>query len=506
MTRRRLRGPIALSLAIAAALLPPGPSGAGGERLAGGPACAVSYSTTELAGGGFEAEVLVRNGGNARIGWTLRWEFTRAETVTEAWNAEVRQQGAAATATNLPWNAVLISGGAVLFGFRGRYIDAAAEPPAFTLDGTLCNGPPAATGAAKPPKPPGQPPPANLPPAPLLREPSGRLVVGYFPSWAHLLGLRAQDVDFGAITHLAHFSATPRPDGTLDLPASGGSPSPELAALAHQRGVRLVLVVGGFGDALTDGFARLAADAGSRRALAANLAALLDAHGYDGVDLDWEYPADAADRANLTALVAEVRAALGPDHSLSLAVPASAGLARWYDLRALAPYVDWFGVMTYDLYAAAWSEHAEHHAPLYSTEQPGRGATVSVDSARAYYMGRGVAAERLLIGLPFYGQRYDGADDLRAELTNPAGGPVDYRDIVPLIGNGWTLRREAAAGVPYLRRDERPGVLAFDDPESIEAKCAYVAGHGLGGAIIWHLGLDRIAGEQPLLQAARACR
>jgi chitinase len=328
--------------------------------------------------------------------------------------------------------------------------------------------------------------------------------VGYFPLWVRNTDYTEKDVDFYVVTHVALFSVVPRADGTIEIPDWGPFPDLALISATHAAGARIVLVVGGDHAAATTGFAGMVASAGTRATFIRELLSLVVAYGYDGVDLDWEYP-KAADRANLTALVGELRLALGPSRSLSIVVP----YRDWdggFDIPALLPNVDWLSAMTYGLHAASWSDHSGHHAGLFSSPNTVHASEYSVDACRRYYLGLGVPQLKLMIGLPFWGERFDGATDMYQKLTSANGGPVDYKDVVTMIGKGWTVHRDAAAGVPYLTRTDSPGVLSYDDAESIAGKCAYTVAQGLGGVVLWHLGKDKLPTGQPLLQAVRGCR
>lgn len=336
---------------------------------------------------------------------------------------------------------------------------------------------------------------------------SSRRVVAYFPLWLRNSGYTERDIDFTAVTQVAHFSVDPRADGSVLIPDWGLFPDPALVRYVHDNGAKIVLVVGGDQAAATRGFSGLASSPGTRATFIRNIMQLVTSSGYDGIDLDWEFPESEADRANLTALVQELRAALGPDRSLSIAGPSSDWYGRWYDIPALMPYLDWFGAMTYDIHGPGWSGHAGHNAPLYANGQadtPHWGGEITVDSSRAYYLGRGVPAAKLLLGLPFFGKRFDGASDMYQSLSNTNGEAVAYKDIVPQIGN-WTQKRDDTASVPYLTGKDG-GVITFDDAASIVAKCNYIAQQNVGGAIVWHLGQDGSGANQPLLQAVRECR
>jgi chitinase len=493
--------------------------------------CQVVYTITSQWDTGFSASVEIRNHGATRYGWTLTWPFADGQRVTLAWDASVTQSGASVQATNASWNGSLPAGSTASFGFNGSRAGVNSVPTTFHLNGVSCSqggsAPPTATGTpglTPPPTgaPSPTPPPAAatatpLPPSatpsrtPTAPPPSttGRRVVGYFPLWVRNSGYGEQDVDFSVVTHVAHFSVSPMADGRIQVPTWGPFPDPALVNRAHAVGARVVLAVGGAHAEATDGFAGMTASPSTRQTFVGDLLSLVNTHGYDGVDLDWEFPATAAQRDNYTALVRQLRAALGPARSLSVAAPASDWFGQWLDVPAMVPYLDWIGDMTYDMHGPSWSGHSGHNAALYSTAAAGAlhgGAELSVDSSRAYYLARGVPATKLLIGLPFYGVRFDGATDINKALTNTNGGQMGYADVAGLIGNGWTARRDAAAAVPYLVRSSGSGVISYDDAASIAAKCSFMGAQGLGGAIIWHVGQDRLSSGQPLLDAARGCR
>ncbi|HEY7294892.1 MAG TPA: glycoside hydrolase family 18 protein [Dehalococcoidia bacterium] len=333
--------------------------------------------------------------------------------------------------------------------------------------------------------------------------PAQRHVVAYFPIWARNSGYSEDDVDFGIVTDVAHFAVTPQPDGSIQIPDWGPFPDPALVARTHAAGAHIVLVVGGDDEAARAGFSGLAASAATRQSFVDNLLRLLNANGYDGVDLDWEFPNSATDRDNLTALIGDLHAALGANRTLSMTAGPTDYRGQWLDLTAIMPDLSWLSSMTYDMGGAGWSHYADDNAALH----PGRPGEDNVADSVAYYLGRGVPAAKLMIGLPFFGQRYDQAAGVYAPLNAPSNGSSpDYKEIAALVNQGWLEGRNAATQTPYLQRQDGPGVITFDDATSVAAKCAYVVSSGIGGVIVWRLGQDMVGDIQPLLQAARACR
>jgi chitinase len=328
--------------------------------------------------------------------------------------------------------------------------------------------------------------------------PQQRRVVGYYGLWQQSV-YDPRNIDFSIITHVIESAIYPNPDGTLNLTPDGAFPVPGLVDAAHQAGAFAILGIGG-----GKSFGQMAASATHRHAFVGNVMALVQRYGFDGIDLDWEFPANGTDLGSFPHVVGELRAALAAGQTLSIAGPSGNWAAQYYDLAALLPVVDWYAAMTYDYGGPGLTPTADPNAPLYSV----RGRS-SVDATVAYYLARAVPASKLLIGLPFYAWQYNGASALYGMLTTSAGSKPDYSVIPAMIGNGWDAHRYLAPQAPYLlKSDGSPGVITYDDPVSINAKCSYVVSKGLGGAIIWSLGQDGVgpASAQPLLQAARACR
>jgi endonuclease YncB( thermonuclease family) len=101
--------------------------------------CSVAYQVTHTWPGGFRTDVTIRNTGNTEIqGWTLQWKFANGQTVSEMWNATVKQSGADISATAMPYNQAIASGESLLMGFTGTSGGTNTAPRAFSLNGHSC--------------------------------------------------------------------------------------------------------------------------------------------------------------------------------------------------------------------------------------------------------------------------------------------------------------------------------------------------------------------------------
>ncbi|GGN74696.1 xylanase [Actinoplanes lobatus] len=102
--------------------------------------CAVKYTVSSQWQGGFGADVTITNLGDPLTSWTLTWSYSAGQTVTQAWNATVTQNGAAVTARNVSYNGAIATNGTASFGFNGGWTAANPAPVDFAVNGVACTG------------------------------------------------------------------------------------------------------------------------------------------------------------------------------------------------------------------------------------------------------------------------------------------------------------------------------------------------------------------------------
>src|SRR5947207_6130885 len=83
--------------------------------------CSVNYAVSSQWTGGFGASVSITNVGDPLSSWTLTWSFSAGQTVTQAWNTSLTQNGSTVTAKNVSYNGSVPSNGTVPFGFNGPW-------------------------------------------------------------------------------------------------------------------------------------------------------------------------------------------------------------------------------------------------------------------------------------------------------------------------------------------------------------------------------------------------
>jgi chitinase len=328
------------------------------------------------------------------------------------------------------------------------------------------------------------------------------IVVGYYPMWAKG-SLPASQVMYSSLTHINHAFAWPNVDGTLAF--DDAVVDTALINSTHRAGRKILLSLGGAGTVQTANFSTVCADSSLRHAFVSNLVSHLVTSKYDGADLDWEGPASAADRSNEVLLVRELRAALSAaDSSLLLTMAVGVGnwSQQWRDFNSLKPYINWFAAMMYDFYGS-WSATSGHNAPLFAPANTDGNIN---DGLMYLSVARQIPAAKLLLGLPFYGKRFDGTATLYTAYTKNQVTYLGYSDIVALrqTQTGWTYVWDAVSHVPYLTNPSLPAIITFDDSASLVGKCQYAHQKGLAGVMIWEITQDVLPSGQPLLQAVAA--
>ena len=357
-------------------------------------------------------------------------------------------------------------------------------------------------------------------------------VVGYYPSWkwrtdAHLL--TPEKIPFGMLTVINYAFFYPLPDGTItgrdstgdarilvgQDAAPGTDPRLSLTTLAHTRGVRVLLSIGGWED--SGNFPAVAADSGRRALFAHSCATAIRMFGFDGIDIDWEFPGYAdhngtpSDGKNYIRLLRELRDTLdavgtgsGWHMMLSAALPADRRQALAMEILDAAPLLDFLNVMTYDFYGP-WDTPAYHNAPLYAG--PGGDSARCVDGAfRLYTETFGIPASKINLGVPFYGHTFTSCTALGGShgpadtVHFPAGGAFYYA--IEALKANFTNHRDEKARVPYLTSSTWNMLVSYDDANPLTRRPGMWLSRGARGLIIWEITGDYLPnGSHPLLEA-----
>jgi chitinase len=344
-------------------------------------------------------------------------------------------------------------------------------------------------------------PPRPEPP----REPrvaAPRVVLGYSAAWTDA-DYPPAEYDYASLTHIARSFLQPHADGHVT--ASADFWNEDLKRLAKQHGVKLLASVGGAAPDAAH-WLGMVRDERARARFFDELGSLISEHQYDGVDIDWEPSAQTdADQRTYTELMVALRQRF-PTWIISTALGTGDWHAKHVSWRQIADQVDFINLMTYS-FAGPWSGHSGHNAnldpPSSFSDSSGLSVAANVRQIIERY---GVPAQKLTLGLPFYGIQFS-TDRLGQAFPARArykGGELNYTQIERLSHSSeYAASWDEGAAAPYLLRKTGGHTLSFDDPRSIAEKCAFASKLGLAGVMIWYLGADVVRGS-PALQHSLA--
>ncbi|MGW0579953.1 glycosyl hydrolase family 18 protein [Streptomyces sp. NPDC002920] len=225
---------------------------------------------------------------------------------------------------------------------------------------------------------------------------------------------------------------------------------------------------------------------------------------FDGIDIDWEYPnacglsCDTSGAAALKNLMSALRAKFGASYLVTAATTAdgtSGGKIDAADYAGAAQYVNWYNVMTYDFFGAFDADGpTAPHSPLTTYSGIPQAGFTTAD-AIAKFKAKGVPADKLLIGIGFYGRGWTGVTQSApgGTATGPAAGTYeqgieDYKVLRTSCPATGTI-----AGTAYAYCGNN--WWSYDTPATIATKMAWAKTQGLGGAFFWEFSGDTAGGE-----------
>ena len=290
-------------------------------------------------------------------------------------------------------------------------------------------------------------------------------------------------------------------------------------------------------------FSQMASTAENRQKFIASAIHFLNFFGFDGLDLDWEFPGydfvtdeptNPDDKTNFTLLLKELREVFNMQ-GLLLTIAAAADPFKAnnaYELEMIVDYLDWFNVMSYD-YSGAWDHFTGIDSPLYG--RFGEGFLghpkyhFNIHETIQYYLSSGVPASKISLGIHTEAKGWileTPNDDSLAGVHCPApkGSPnmtysrqegrLNYYEVLQFWHNetiedplwsdlepgkeSWTIYDKEHGSwdgcylSPYMYQGRY--WVSYDDEDSVDVKVRYANHYGLKGAFVWEVDTDNFRG------------
>lgn len=286
------------------------------------------------------------------------------------------------------------------------------------------------------------------------------------------------------------------------LTVDSGEDAATIAALVELKNknpnLKVLLSLGGWGGCAT--CSDVFSSAKGRKDFARSVLELNRFFKTDGIDIDWEYPVvegypghiyKPADKQNFTDLIVELRTTLGTQYEVSFAAGGfQEFLEKAVDWTAVAPVVDRINLMTYDLVNGN-STRTGHHTPLYSTTSQRE----STDNAVKYLIGKGVPANKLVVGAAMYGRIWENVAPVQHGLYQSGkfkqGMNYNQFDRELPASAGWVKYWDDVAKAPYAYHASGKLFMTYDNPKSMALKTKYVIDHKLNGIMFWEITNDK---------------
>ncbi|KAJ7273811.1 glycoside hydrolase superfamily [Mycena rebaudengoi] len=356
---------------------------------------------------------------------------------------------------------------------------------------------------------------------------TGKVQIAYFTNWG-IYGANFQptDIPVSHLTHLLYSFADVDPaSGAIKLtdlfadtdkhyPTDSWSEAGNnvfgcikqlyLLKLAN-RNLKVLLSVGGWtysqsGTRIAGHF-NFVTSAESRATFVSNAVQMIEDYGFDGIDLDFEYPANAQQGQGFADLFTALRSAFdslaakkGDTTPYQLSAAVSSGPENYANLvvAQMDAALTFWNLMAYD-YAGSWLTFADNQANLFGGARTG----VSTDAAVKAFVAHGATANKITMGIPLYGRAFENTNGLGQPFSGIGPGTIEagvysYKAL-PLAGA--QIFENTTDVTSYSYDAAKKELVTFDTPAIVKLKAQYTVTNNLAGSMFWELSTDKVGSE-----------
>lgn len=281
--------------------------------------------------------------------------------------------------------------------------------------------------------------------------------------------------------------------------------------------LKTMMAIGGWNEG-SERYSLMAERQDTRQKFADAALRFLCHYGFDGLDIDWEYPTQrrgiADDRENFIELLRTLKDTFAKRNKLvTVAIGAASHLIRAaYDVERMCAVADLVLVMAYDFQDR---DALSVHAPLKRESDDDDSRSV-IDDGIAELLAS-CDPQKLVLGIGAFGRSFTmKSKDLHARGSEVAdlgkagpyllaAGSLGYNEICEMMAKDpWTVVELAKNAISYAYKDKQ--WVSYDDPRSIAIKATYVRDMGMRGMMLYSIDTDDFNGDcfgqsYPLLNA-----
>lgn len=276
--------------------------------------------------------------------------------------------------------------------------------------------------------------------------------------------------------------------------------------------VKTLASIGG-GASDSDLFAKIAGDAAARAAFINSTIDVARRFGFDGLDLDWEFPETEREMSDLGELLRDWRLAAAAESKISgdppLLLTAAVYFAvdfflsatpRRYPVASINENLDFINVMSYDLHGS-WNNETGAPAALFDPN-----SNVNVVFGLKSWIRAGLCPHKIVMGLPLYGRMWMLRDPNVNGIAAPAFGVRGSEGTLTFFqieefnkqkGATVVYDVDTVSAYSYSGRSW----IGYDDPLTVTTKVGFAQALGLGGYFFWAAMHDR---DKIIRQASKA--